>query len=143
MDYPVILDLEAPTLNVYSVESAVAEKFEAIVSIGLATSRMKDFYDVQFFASNKEFNLLLLHNTIQETFNNRKTSLEKRLSVYDDSFKSDKNLQQRWSVFLKKRNLIANTKLAEIITSIEQFIEPACAEVTQTKTWNPKEWKWI
>lgn len=143
MDYPVLLDLEAPNLNVYSIESAVAEKFEAIVSLGLATSRMKDFFDVQFFSSNKEFNLLHLHNAIVETFNNRETSFDKRLSVFEDNFKNDKNLQQLWSAFLTRRNLIANTNLAEVITSIQQFIEPACAKVSEPKTWSPKEWKWI
>ena len=142
MEYPVILDLEAPILNVYSIESAVAEKFEAIVSLGLATSRMKDFYDIHFFASNKKFDLLLLHNAIIETFKNRETSLEKRLSVHEDKFKTDKNLQFLWLAFLKKRNLTANTTLAEIITSIQLFIEPACVEVKKTKSWNPKEWQW-
>lgn len=142
MEYPVILDLEAPILNVYSIESAVAEKFEAIVSLGLATSRMKDFYDIHFFASNKKFDLLLLHNAIIETFKNRETSLEKRLSVHEDKFKTDKNLQFLWLAFLKKRNLTANTTLAEIITSIQLFIEPACVEVKNTKSWNPKEWQW-
>lgn len=142
MDYPVILDLEAPNLNVYSIESAVAEKLEAIVSLGLATSRMKDFYDIHFFASSKEFNLVLLHNAIRETFNKRKTSLEKRVSVYEDNFKHDKNLQQLWSAFVKKRNLNANPNLAVVITRIQQFIEPACTEVTQIEAWNPIEWKW-
>lgn len=142
MEYPVILDLEAPILNVYSIESAVAEKFEAIVSLGLATSRMKDFYDIHFFASNKKFDLLLLHNAIIETFKNRETVLEKRLSVYEDKFKTDKNLQQLWLAFLKKRNLTANTNLAEVIRSIQLFIEHACVEVKKTKSWNPKEWQW-
>jgi predicted nucleotidyltransferase component of viral defense system len=142
MEYPVILDLEAPVLNVYSIESAVVEKFEAIVSIGLATSRMKDFYDIHFFASNKKFDLVLLHNAITETFKNRETSLEKRLSIYGGKFKTDRNLQMLWLAFLKKRNLTANTTLAEIITNIQLFIEPACVEVTETKSWNPKEWEW-
>lgn len=142
MEYPIILDLEAPVLNVYSIESAVAEKFEAIVSLGLATSRMKDFYDIHFFAYNKNFDLVLLHNAIRETFTNRETSLEKRLSVFDDKFKTDNNLQMLWIAFLKKRNLTASNNLAEIITNIQLFIEPACVEVTETKSWNPKEWKW-
>src|ERR1035437_9226840 len=48
IDYPTLLDFEAPHLKVYSLESAVAEKFEAAVSLGLATSRMKDYYDIHF-----------------------------------------------------------------------------------------------
>ena len=103
---------------------------------------MKDFYDIYFFASNKKFDLLLLHNAIIETFKNRETSLEKRLSVFGEKFKIDKNLQMLWLAFLKKRNLTANTTLAEIITSIQLFIEPACVEVKKAKSWDPKEWQW-
>ena len=142
IDYPTLLDFEAPRLKVYSLESAVAEKFEAAVSLGLATSRMKDFYDIHFFASNKEFDLLTLHTALKETFNNRQTSIDKRQSLFNDKFKYDKNLQAFWTAFLKKRLLKSEYNFSEIVSKIERFIEPACIEVKVTKTWNNKEWKW-
>lgn len=143
IEYPTLLDFEAPRLKVYSIESAVSEKFEAAVSLGLATSRMKDFYDITFFASNKEFDLLTLHTALIETFNNRQTSIDKRQSIFYDKFKDDKNLQLFWATFLKKRLLKSQYNFSEIVSKIERFIEPACSEVKLTKTWNYKEWKWI
>jgi predicted nucleotidyltransferase component of viral defense system len=142
MDYPALLDYEAPHLNVYSIESAVAEKFEAIVSLGIATSRMKDFYDIHFFASSKEFDLLTLHTALTETFNNRQTSIEKRQSVFDDKFKNDKNLQMLWSAFLKKRLLNSDINFYKMVSKIETFIEPASNYSGAAKTWNYKKWKW-
>ncbi|MDP3683467.1 MAG: nucleotidyl transferase AbiEii/AbiGii toxin family protein, partial [Ignavibacteria bacterium] len=50
IDFPTLLDFPAPRLKVYSIESSVAEKFEAIVSLQLETSRMKDVYDIHYFA---------------------------------------------------------------------------------------------
>ena len=142
MDYPTILDFEAPHLKVYSLESAIAEKFEAIVSLGIATSRMKDFYDIHFFASSKAFDLLTLHNALTETFNNRQTSIEKRSSIFAENFKNDENLNKLWSAFIKKRSLKLDHEFAVVVSKIEVFIEPACIKVNSTKTWNFKEWKW-
>ncbi|MDR3626422.1 MAG: nucleotidyl transferase AbiEii/AbiGii toxin family protein [Ignavibacteriaceae bacterium] len=143
MDYPTLLDYEAPHLNVYSLESAVAEKFEAIVSLGIATSRMKDFYDIHFFASGKEFDLFTLHKALTETFNNGQTSIDKRRSVFRDNFKNDENLQTLWPAFLKKRLLNNDFNFPGIVSKIETFIESACNYTGITQTWNYKEWKWF
>jgi len=142
IDYPTLLDFEAPRLKVYSLETSVAEKFEAAVSLGMATSRMKDFYDIHFLASNHPFDLLSLHYAITETFENRQTSIEKRLSLFEDTFKKDKNLQLLWTSFLKKRFLKGLDQFSDVVSNIEIFIEPSCKEVKMTKTWNYKEWKW-
>lgn len=143
IDYPTLLDFEAPHLKVYSIESAIAEKFEAAVSLGLATSRMKDFYDIQFFASSKEFDLQTLHIALIETFNNRQTSIGKRQSLFGDKFKQDKNLHAFWITFLKKRSLKSDYSFSEVISKIEKFIEPACSDVKITKAWDYQNWKWL
>ena len=142
MDYPAILDFEAPHLNVYSLESAIAEKFEAVVSLGIATSRMKDFYDIHFFASGKNFDLLTLHNALTETFKNRRTPIENRKAIFIEKFKNDSNLAVLWAAFVKKRLLKINLNFAEVVAGIEMFIEPACGQINFTKAWNYKEWKW-
>ena len=142
MEYPTLLDFEAPHLKVYSLESAIAEKFEAIVSLGIATSRMKDFYDIHFFASSKEFDLLTLHTALMETFNNRQTSIEKHHSIFDNKFKNDENLNQLWTAFIKKRSLKINLSFSEVVSKMERFVKSACAEVRNTKTWDNKEWEW-
>ena len=143
MDYPTLLDFEAPHLKVYSLESAVAEKFEAIVSLGIVTSRMKDFYDIHFFASEKEFDLITLHNALIETFNNRKTSIEKRHFIFEDKFKNDENLESLWTAYIKKRSLKLDLNFSETLSKIQIFIEPACREITQSENWDYKIWEWI
>ena len=60
IEFPTLLDFDAPKIEVYSIETAIAEKFEAIVSLQLQSSRMKDFYDVLFFAEHYEFKKDLL-----------------------------------------------------------------------------------
>lgn len=141
MDYPTLLDFEAPHLKVYSLESAIAEKFEAIVSLGIATSRMKDFYDIHFFAAGKQFDLLTLHNALTETFKNRNTSIEKRRSVFDDKFKNDESLKILWNAFINKRMLKINLNFTEVVSEIEKFIEPAFNS-DKKNNWNRKDWKW-
>ncbi len=142
MDYPTLLDFEAPHLKVYSLESAIAEKFEAIVSLGVATSRMKDFYDIHFFASGKEFDLLTLHTALMETFSNRHTSIEKRHSIFNEKFKFDENLKNLWIAFIGKRMLKINLNFTEVVSKIKEFIEPACTLSTNKKAWNSKKWIW-
>ncbi len=143
MDYPTLLEFEPPHLKVYSLESAVSEKFEAVVSLGIATSRMKDFYDIHFFASGKEFDLLTLHTAIIETFKNRQTSIETRNAIFNDNFKNDKNLNSLWSTYLKKRSIKLNLSFSDIVSRIETFIDPACNESRSTKTWSYKSWSWV
>ena len=56
MSYPAMLDFEPPKVNAYSLESAIAEKLQAIVSLGICGSRMKDFYDIWFLTKTRQFN---------------------------------------------------------------------------------------
>jgi len=55
IEYPTILDYPAAHIKVYSLESAIAEKFEAIVRFNVATSRMKDFYDIIYLSKHTTF----------------------------------------------------------------------------------------
>ena len=55
MDFPVILDMEAPRINVYSLESSIAEKLEAIIHTGYLNSRYKDFYDIYVLSGKYGF----------------------------------------------------------------------------------------
>jgi len=71
-DYPVLLDMDYPKIKMYSFESVVAEKFEAIVSLGELNSRMKDFYDIFILLSEKKFNRDILQNAIVKTFKRRR-----------------------------------------------------------------------
>jgi hypothetical protein len=73
VEYPTLLKFPAPKLHGYSKESVVAEKFEAMVKLGVAKSRMKDFYDLWVLAQRFEFESSILAAAIQTTFKKRRT----------------------------------------------------------------------
>lgn len=75
LEYPTLLEFPAPKLRAYSKESVVAEKFEAMVKLGMANSRMKDFYDLWVLAQRFEFQSVTLAAAIQATFETRRTTL--------------------------------------------------------------------
>ena len=75
IDYPVLLDAPAPKLRGYRHETVVAEKFEAIVKLGRANSRMKDFYDIWMLSRTHEFKGDALARAIAATFARRKTDI--------------------------------------------------------------------
>jgi len=101
-DYPVLLDMDYPKIKMYSFESVVAEKFEAIVSLGELNSRMKDFYDIFILLSEKKFNRDILQNAIVETFKRRGTDILKFDQVFKKEFIEDDNRINQWKLFLKK-----------------------------------------
>ena len=74
IDFPVLLDYPAPHIKIYSLESAIAEKFEAIVRFNVATSRMKDFYDLVYLAQHHRFKADILAEAINLTFETRVSS---------------------------------------------------------------------
>jgi predicted nucleotidyltransferase component of viral defense system len=82
MDFPILLEEQpVPHLQVYSTESAIAEKFEALVKLNILSSRMKDIYDILFLAAHESFSLKTMHKAILETFRNRVTPLKDRMSI--------------------------------------------------------------
>jgi len=81
VDFPALLELPAPRLRAYPRETVVAEKLEAIVQLGMANSRMKDFYDVAVLGRDFDFDGELLTRAIRATFERRKTPLPVSLPV--------------------------------------------------------------
>jgi predicted nucleotidyltransferase component of viral defense system len=79
LEYPTLLKFPAPKLHAYSKESVVAEKFEAMVKLSMANSRMKDFYDLWVLAQRFEFESATLAAAIQATFKTRRTTRRGRL----------------------------------------------------------------
>jgi len=142
IEFPTLLDFPAPRLKVYSVESAVAEKFEAIVSLQLQTSRMKDFYDILFFAGSYQFKKDILKEAIQITFNHRETNIQLRTMIFEDKFKTDDQLQKYWSAFLSRNKLTAETNFTKVVDRISSFIEPIFNDKSKNN-WDKTSWKWI
>lgn len=98
---PVLLDMPAPTLKTYARETVIAEKFHALVVLGLANSRLKDFYDMWFLASTYDFDGNRLARAIQATFQRRQTPLPVEIpDALTDHYASDPARQRQWEAFV-------------------------------------------
>ena len=143
MEFPVILDMEAPRVNAYSLESSIAEKLEAIVKNGFLNSRYKDFYDIYVLSEKYPFTFEKLHNAIMETFTNRKTSVTMDTSAFSEKFINDPMHQTRWNSFLKKKKALIPVSINDAMTRIKTFVTPLLAQPSEPGTeWDPYEGCW-
>ena len=138
-------DFEAPVILTYSLESTIAEKFDAILQRFEQTSRMKDFYDIYYLARTFDFDGARLQTAIFETLQQRGTPYDK------DSFKriialaDDADIQKRWKYFLK--NIKEDTlEFSVVIDEIQIFLEPVFEAIVNEdewqKRWNSTEQQW-
>ena len=104
LEFPVLLEMEVPVIYTYSIYSVISEKFEAIVSLGDANSRYKDFYDIYILADRYELEGCLLEESVRETFKHRGTGFED-IFAFDNSFITSEIHQSRWKAFLKKKRI--------------------------------------
>ena len=145
MDFPVLLDDQPiPSLMVYSRESAIAEKFEALVSLSLLTSRMKDIYDILYLAEREMFTMRTLREAIMTTFARRSTELEDRSVLFSKGFTDNTDKTEQWSAFLRRSRLESSLTIADAMARFNAFIEPVCSGEAENKAvWNPAQWRWI
>lgn len=128
-DFPCLLDLPVPNLLCYSRESAIAEKFEAMVKLGDLNSRMKDFYDIWLCARQFDFEASLLREAIAQTFRQRSTPLPDQLP-FTESFVALK--QQQWQAFHRRLNAPHIPQaLGEIALVLREFLTPLIDNSTQ------------
>jgi len=137
---------DAPKILTYSLESAIAEKFEAMLQRFELTSRMKDFYDIFYIAQTFDFEGKRLKDALFKTLNNRGTylemdSLDKIIKLADDT-----TIQVRWRHFQK---VIPGSMLAlsDVMKTLEAFLRPVCEavllETALTNFWRAKSQEWI
>ena len=143
MEFPVILNMEAPKVNAYSLESSIAEKLEAIVKNGFPNSRYKDFYGIYVLSGRYIFSYEELHNAVTETFTNRNTPMTMDTAAFSDEFLGDTMHQTRWKSFLKKKKAMIPVSMNDAMTRIKAFVKPLLiqADVPVNK-WDPNEGCW-
>ena len=130
MSYPTILDLPAPHLLGYSRETAVAEKFEAMVKLGELNSRMKDFFDIWLLSRSFDFDGSRLCEAIEKTFERRGTILPIGEPVaLTAEFSGNPQKQAQWAGFIRRMKLRDVPSLAEIIDQLREFLVPVKAAV--------------
>ena len=133
--YPVLLDFPPPELNGYTRESTLAEKFQAMVKLGLLNSRMKDFYDIWFLSQMFNFKGETLVEAIEKTFEKRKTPLPKEPTIFTPSFMRDENKQAQWQGFINKTKLgDAPASFENVIAGIKIFLQPVVASINDQQT---------
>ena len=137
MEFPVILNMNPPRVNVYSLESSVAEKLEAILKNGFLNSRYKDFYDIYVLSSKYPFTYKKLHNAVIETFTNRKTIMTMTTPAFSDEFVTDSIHHTRWNAFLKKKKALVPVSIENAILQIKTFVQPLLEGTdNQDVVWN-------
>ncbi len=145
MSYPTMLAANEIRIRAYSLESVVAEKFQAMVDLAFANSRMKDFYDVAMLARHHSFDGRPLQKAIAETFLRRSTRIQDRPAVFTDAFIQDQDKQVQWQAFAKRMHTDL-ASFSETISLIRAFIEPlynAQRSNTQwSRAWEPRVCEW-
>jgi hypothetical protein len=132
--FPTLLDspdLPAPEVRAYQKETVVAEKFEAMVSLGLGNSRMKDFYDLYTLSQTFTFEGAVLADAIEATFTRRKTLLpvEPPLAL-TTAFAQDHAKVQQWESFMKRMTRPTGSSasdassLSDVVSAIAAFLLP-------------------
>lgn len=141
IDYPGLLDMPAPKLRAYPPETVVAEKFQALVALGMLNSRMKDFFDLWAISETFSFEGPVLADAIAATFDRRRTAIPVDTPVaLTPAFAEDAEKQAQWRGFLRRTALaMAPGPFAEMQAKVEAFVLPPVRALAAGK---PFEGKW-
>jgi len=127
MDLPVMLDFPAPYLRAYARETVIAEKFQAMVMLGRANSRMKDFYDIWVLSRASEFTDDRLARAIAATFARRATEVPSELpDALTPAFATDAAKIQQWNAFVADVAFQPGA-LADVVKDLGAFLMPHAA----------------
>ena len=127
IEYPSLLDLPAPRLRAYAPETVIAEKFQAMVALGRANSRMKDFYDIWILTKTFDFAQDRLARAIAATFARRQTAIPTDWpDALAPAFAEDPLKQRQWAVFAADIDH-APRQLAAVVGDLAPFLMDAAA----------------
>ena len=138
-------NFDAPTVNTYSLETTIAEKIDAILSLMEFSSRMKDYYDIYYLANKVDFDGATLTEALKKTFENRGHSFTIEQFEQVMGFDGDGAMQKKWKAFVRK----IDTKTDDygtVLKTIKAFLtEPFIAAVERrefTDNWTAQNSKW-
>lgn len=123
---PTLLDLPTPRLLAYPRETVVAEKFQAMVLLGIANSRMKDFYDLWTLARRFDFGGPTLARALAATFDRRRTALPAAAPLaLTPAFSADTAKQAQWRAFVRRGRLVDDPPdLDDVVAALASFLMP-------------------
>jgi len=139
-EFPTLLGNPAPHLRAYPRETVVAEKYQALVNLGMANSRMKDFYDLWVIAREFDFDGLTLSEAIRNTFSRRRTPLpEYTPSGLSPEFYEDTQKNTQWNAFVRKGMLVTSPpSLTDVCLFLETFLIPPTQALTKDQNFRAK-----
>ena len=145
-EFPTLLETDPPQIKAYSSFTVIAEKFQAMVTLNLANSRMKDFYDIWLLAKLSDFDFNTLTEAIQQSFNNRNIIIpsEEYPLALTSTFADSADKQRQWEAFCRKINPKDAPKLlSDVIDYLRIFFKPIIFEsTTPPKIWHAgKGWQ--
>jgi len=127
-------EFDPPVVMTYSLESAIAEKFDAILQRLELTGRMKDFYDIYYLAQNFDFSGAHLQRAINDTLQTRQTPHNEDSFLRVIELKDDLEMKVKWRYFLKT---IGDAELSfdQVIDQIDQFLSPVYHVMMNGRVW--------
>jgi len=131
MAYPTLIPMNKPLILAYSKENLIAEKFEAMITLGELNSRMKDFYDLYILLREDDLtDQKLLERAIKATFDRRKTVTPHYHPLFDPAFAKDAQRNTQWSAFLKKTKMEADPPFSQVLVLIHDKLSGIYASLT-------------
>jgi len=145
VEYPTLLGTPPPLLRAYTQYTLIAEKFEAMVDLGLANSRMKDFYDIWLLSKLFSFKGDVLQKALKNTFERRGTAFPKSMPfAFTSDFYDNSQKLTQWEAFVKKAKLkVSVGNLASVVTEISGFLTPVIqSDVVFESVWLCESGEW-
>jgi predicted nucleotidyltransferase component of viral defense system len=138
--YPSLLNFPVPQIRAYSKETVIAEKLHTMIVLGIANSRMKDFYDIWIMSKQFDFDGSHLINAVIATFKRRKTDLPSELPLsLTEEFGRDDTVKKRWNAFINKIDNVGDkVSLNQAIDQIRDFLVQPLGEVQSGQTFDKK-----
>lgn len=142
IDYPSLLDMPTPRLLAYPPETVVAEKFQALVALGMLNSRLKDFFDLWAISETFSFDGPVLAEAVRATFERRDTALPRETPIaLTPAFAEDTAKQAQWRGFLRRTApAMAPEPFAPIQTKVAAFVLPPTKALADGSAFTGK-WK--
>ena len=138
-------DFTAPVVNTYSLETTIAEKIDAILSLMEFSSRMKDYYDIYYIANKFDFDGGVLTEALKKTFSNREHSFSPEQFKQVMSFADDSAMQKKWKAFCRKIDTQTDD-FSTVLRTIKVFLtRPFIAVLSKTEfsqQWIAAETQW-
>jgi predicted nucleotidyltransferase component of viral defense system len=139
-EYPTLLDMPAPKMKVYPRETAIAEKLDAMIELGMKNSRMKDYYDIALLAHHFEFDGASLCRAIEATLRRRGRAIPTQPPMgLTQAFGSDANKVIQWKAFIKNHpSSELPSDLGTVVQHVAGFLEPPVSALAAGQSFKMK-----